>query len=130
MERHLLIVPEDPEEPMEVRHVGCWSHVVIMAPDEQLPYYVDDDAPIVTRAVVYSEYLCAVEAEIRNTGLADWFRHPKAEDVSYGFANEVDPGEHEIEYWEEYHPGGPWGGPEVDAGLRLVEAGQPQGGAS
>jgi hypothetical protein len=110
--RHFLIVHDDvtaenfeaDESGLEIEHDGC----------------------SMTMGLTYERYTCDVTDLIEQVGLTEFFRH---RDDPYESRwtepyERLAPGRYEIEAWYSYSPGGPWGGPEWDAGLRRIESDQ------
>jgi hypothetical protein len=118
--RHFLIVRDDmtvedfgddDESGLEIEHDGCPTELV-------------EDTFDGTHS--HTRYNCEFTDLIEQVGLTEFFRH---RDDPYESRwtepyERLAPGRYEIEAWYSYSPGGPWGGPEWDAGLRRIESDQ------
>lgn len=101
-DRHILIVPDSIDEPMELEHpVSCPQH----------------GQPDPVRDQMDNSFACLFEQEAWCEGLETFFRTSREPDPFYLKAVYVAPGRHVIERWDE-KTGDDW-----DGGLRLVEGG-------
>lgn len=109
MTDHWLIVPEAAEDGLDVEHPGDCPVVPCLAAPPELNY---------------TEYDCNVEGYVAELGLP--WRHRDEEPEEWRETTPLDPGRYRIEFWhEQVLSAGPWGGPEYDAGLCLVDEVKP-----
>jgi len=108
-EHHILIVPADLDESMEVEHpASCPQH----GKDEPVRH-------------ADGSFACGVLAEEWESGLETWFKRPGQDsDLFFAGAVEVAPGRHPVEFYLRRIDLAPHiGTVEWDAGLALVEDG-------
>lgn len=101
-EDHILVVPEDPEDPLAIEH--------------------PDTCPTYFRQPGVEAYECGVAYHEEATGIDWWFAHEDDDQADSPYVTKLAPGTYRIEPWSEQvctstpmHPA------EWDGGLRVVE---------
>ena len=68
----------------------------------------------------YQAHACDVGVECEMSGLQMSFLH-RDDPQQWHYAERLEPGRYEIEFWLEKHRGGWWGPDEYSAGLRVIQ---------
>lgn len=120
MTRHWLVVDDEGEASIE--HEGCASYVMIYDVGEPCWGHVAERYGPMREVGEDEELLGPVTSSHYDGCEVAELVYEMGLDVALDMSmREVDTGRYEIKSWVHEYPGGPWGGPEWDAGLEFVE---------